>query len=42
MLCNLTYPQDKYDETNLDKRLIVQLINKHRKYVLPQLKKNKE
>ena len=42
MLCNLTYPQDKYDETNLDKRLIVQLINKHRKYVLPQLRKNKE
>lgn len=42
MLCSLTYPRDKYDEENLDKRLIVQLISKHRKYIVPQLRKNKE
>lgn len=42
MLCNLTYPRDKYDEENLDKRLIVQLISKHRKHIVPQLRKNKE
>lgn len=42
MLCSLTYPRDKYDEENLDKRLIVQLISKHHKYIVPQLRKNKE
>lgn len=42
MLCSLTYPRDKYDEENLNKRLITQLISKHRKNIVPQLKKNKE
>lgn len=37
-----TYPKEKFEEGTLDKRMIAQLISKHRSVVVPQLEKNKK
>lgn len=36
----LTYPVEKYDETQLDKQLILTLIKQHRNKIVPQIRKN--
>ncbi len=37
-----TYPREKYQAGELDKKIITQLISKHRAVVVPQLEKNKK
>lgn len=37
-----TYPKEKFEEGTLDKRMVAQLISKHRSVVVPQLEKNKQ
>ena len=41
MLYTLTYPRDKYNETNLDKQLILKLISKHQSLIAKKMLKNK-
>lgn len=36
----LTYPAEKYDESSLDKNIVLTLIKKHRSKIVPQIRKN--
>lgn len=36
----LNYPKDKYDENAIDKKLVVELIKRHRDKIVPKIKKN--
>lgn len=36
----LTYPKDKYDESAIDKKLVVELIKQHQNKIVPKIKKN--
>ncbi len=36
----LTYPAEKYDESSLDKNIILTLIKQHRNKIVPQIRKN--